>query len=158
MWPATGSNVVQGECVGVSGEGASPPERGTHGNDLIAAFCESLIDLDGLCNCNVCPPPHVPFLPSKKDYCYPECRSDNLRVIYIDDSSMAEVIDLDKQVVPLLPTLGPVGRMASDGLAIPGQWIHLQHKLKDVTDSASAMGMLVNHLQDQGHHVQHNIY
>ena len=59
--------------------------------------------------------------------------------------TIAEKIDLNNQVVPLLPTLGPVGKLASVGLAIPGQWLGLQHKLQDVTANAVEMGMKVNH-------------
>ena len=47
-------------------------------------------------------------------------------------------------IVPLIHTEGPHGKMASCGFAIPGQWLTLQQKLRDVVVNAAAVGMQVN--------------
>ena len=47
-------------------------------------------------------------------------------------------------LVPMIQTEGPHGKMTGCGLAIPGQWLALQHKLRDFTPSAEALGMVVN--------------
>ena len=47
-------------------------------------------------------------------------------------------------LVPLIETEGPHGRMAGCGMAIPGEWMALQHKLRDVVTNAQTLGMKVN--------------
>ena len=64
--------------------------------------------------------------------------------MYIDDASCAQTLDLDKMLVPLIETEGPHGRMAGCGMAIPGEWLTLQHKLRDVVSNAKTLGMKVN--------------
>ena len=104
-----------------------------------------LLDLDGLCHCSSNEPkPHPVSLPALKGSEFPLCRSQALRLLYIDDASCAQRIDLDSMVVPLLQTEGPQAKMTSCGLAIPGPWLALDHKLKDVIKNSKAMGMVVN--------------
>ena len=85
-------------------------------------------------------PGHVPVLAP-----YPglACREPSLRLLYIDDALLASVVKLDQVCVPLLPTLGPHGRLASSGLGVPGEWLPLQHRLRDVDANARAVGMLL---------------
>ena len=64
--------------------------------------------------------------------------------MYIDDTSCAQTLDLDRMLVPLIETEGPHGRMAGCGMAIPGEWMALQHKLRDVVTNANTLGMKVN--------------
>ena len=89
-------------------------------------------------------PAHPVCLPALKGSEFPLCRSESLRLLYVDDASCAQRIDLDKMLVPLLDTEGPHGKMSSCGLAIPGPWLALDHKLKDVVHNARTMGMVVN--------------
>ena len=88
--------------------------------------------------------PHVPFLPIPNGSSFPECRNSCLRVLYIDDALVAQVLNLDKLCVDLLPTLGPTGKTASCGLGIPGPWTSLEHRLKDIQNQAEDIGMLLN--------------
>ena len=46
--------------------------------------------------------------------------------------------------MPLLPTLGPHGKLAGCGLGIPGAWLPLQHRVRDVSHHAKAIGMQLN--------------
>ena len=75
---------------------------------------------------------------------FPKCREPSLRLLYIDDALIASVIRLDKEAVPLLPTLAPHGRMGSCQLGIPGPWFCLEHRLRDVNENAMAVGMKLN--------------
>ena len=72
------------------------------------------------------------------------CREPSIRLLYIDDALIATTIKLDREAVPLLPTYGPVGRMGSCNLGIPGDWINLQHRLRDVKMDAESIGMQLN--------------
>ena len=47
-------------------------------------------------------------------------------------------------LVPLIETEAAHGRMTSCGMAVLGDWLMLQHKLKEVTTNAEALGMIVN--------------
>ena len=108
-------------------------------------FCLPVLDLEGLCHCSRFEiAPHVPVLPQLPGSCFPLCREDSLRLLYIDDASLAQRIDLNSMLVPLLQTAGPHGRMAGCGMGIPGQWLSLQHKLRDVIKNTEALGMQVN--------------
>ena len=108
-------------------------------------FCLPVLDYNGLCHCSHQEQiPHVPQLPPIPSNSYPLCRNEMLRLLYIDDATCCEVLDLDKLLVPLIETSGPHGKMASCGLAIPGQWLGLEHKLKEITENANALGMQVN--------------
>ena len=57
---------------------------------------------------------------------------------------LAAPIKLDQVCVPLSPTLGPHGKLESCSLGIPGDWLQLQHRLRDVDRNASAIGMKLN--------------
>ena len=69
---------------------------------------------------------------------YPPCRDSSLRLLYIDDALIATPVYLDRSCVPLLPTLGPHGKLSSCGLGIPGAWLPLQHRVRDVNRHAKA--------------------
>ena len=62
--------------------------------------------------------------------------------MYVDDVTILEKVTLPTCTVPLLPTFEPNIAMRSYQLGIPGEWLTLQHKLRDIDKSASAMGML----------------
>ena len=64
--------------------------------------------------------------------------------MFIDDSVLATVVYLDRECVPLLPTLGPLGVMESCSLGIPGDWFSLQHRLRDINANATSIGMCLN--------------
>ena len=64
--------------------------------------------------------------------------------MYIDDSTMAEGVKLGDVTVPVLPTMGPHGRMGQSHLGIPGDYTSLQHRLWDIHCAASAQGMELN--------------
>ena len=65
-------------------------------------------------------------------------------MMYVDDVTILEKVTLPTCTVPLLPTFEPNIAMRSCQLGIPGEWLTLQHKLRDIDKSPSAMGMLVN--------------
>ena len=46
--------------------------------------------------------------------------------------------------MPLLPTLGPLGKLQSCGLGIPGCWTQLEHRLRDIERQSKAVGMILN--------------
>ena len=72
------------------------------------------------------------------------CAEKNSFVYFTLMMQSKQAVDLDKMCVPLLDTLGPQGRMTSCGLAIPGQWLALDHKLQEITTNAHSLGMKVN--------------
>ena len=106
-----------------------------------ALCCPPLLALDGLCHCPEYAPGHVPVLVPRPGQAFPACRDPCLRLLYIDDALLATAIKLDKDCAPLLPTEGPHGRLAGCGLGIPGGWLPLQHRLRDVDTNARAIGM-----------------
>ena len=57
---------------------------------------------------------------------------------------IATPVYLDRSCVRLLPTIGPHGRLGSCGLGIPGAWLSLQHRVRDVNLHAEAIGMKLN--------------
>ena len=65
-------------------------------------------------------------------------------MLYIDDALVASTIHVDKECVPLLPTEGPHGRLGSCGLGVPGGWLQLEHRLRDIDSNAKAIGMKLN--------------
>ena len=71
--------------------------------------------------------------------------------MYIDDSIVASVVHLDKDCVPLLPTLGPLGRFESCGLGIPGKWFSLEHRLRDMEKHVLSIGMKINTKKNETH-------
>ena len=66
------------------------------------------------------------------------------RALYIDDSIVASVIQLDRDCAPLLPTLGPLGKLESCGLGVPGKWFALEHRLRDMQANVGSIGMKLN--------------
>ena len=72
------------------------------------------------------------------------CRSLVSKKLYIDDTSIAEAINLQLATVPAHNTYSPKGRMNSCGLAIPGCLTALQHRLRDMNTVAQAQGMVLN--------------
>ena len=109
-----------------------------------AALCSPRLDMYGLCHCKEYPAPHVPVLVPMNGRVFPACRDEMFRAMYIDDSVLAATIRLDKDCVPLLPTLGPVGRMGSCNLGVPGMWFSLQHRLRDIACNVASIGMKIN--------------
>ena len=109
-----------------------------------AQLCDPILDLWGLCHCPYYPPAHVPVLGPNRGQSFPACRDPCLRLLYIDDALIATPIRVDHDCVPLLPTEGPHGRLASCGLGIPGSWLQLQHRIRDVDANAQAIGMKLN--------------
>ena len=126
--------------------------------------CNPVLNNEGLCECEINTPPaatlsrmvqhqvpptsvatrapHVPYLPPLSGQTHPMCRKDTLRLMYVDDVTILEKVTLPTCTVPLLPTFEPNIAMRSYQLGIPGEWLTLQHKLRDIDKSASAMGML----------------
>ena len=72
------------------------------------------------------------------------CREGSFRTMYIYDSIIAAVIHLDRDCVPLLPTLGPLGRLDSCGLGVPGAWLSLEHRLREIDENVRSIGMKIN--------------
>ena len=108
-------------------------------------WCTSpLLDLDGLCHCVNHQLRHVPVLQPLKGKSYPPCREPSFCVLYIDDALVASTVRLDYELVPLLPTDGPHGRLGSCGLGLPGARLQLEHRLRDVGHNARAIGMKLN--------------
>ena len=111
----------------------------------VAQYCNPLLDINGLCHCNVrTPPAHVPFLPVPTGSSFPQCRNNSLRVLYIDDALVARSLNLEKLCAELLSTFEPSGKMASCGLGIPGAWTSLEHRLRDIRYQAKDIGMELN--------------
>ena len=104
-----------------------------------APYCVPTLDMLGLCHCA-----HPPFLPPLAGHMFPKCREPCLRLLYIDDALLATSVRLDRELVPLLPTLGPHGQLESCGLGLPGEWNSLQHRLRDIEAHSSAIGMVLN--------------
>ena len=75
---------------------------------------------------------------------FPECRNPALRLLYIDDASCVETVNLKETTVDLLPTLGLHGRMGGSGLGIPVCYLALEHRLADIKNHAEVMGMVLN--------------
>ena len=124
-------------------------------------YCKPVLDHKGLCICNQNVPTaanltsmvvhmaptsvgpfvraaHVPYLPMTPGKCFPMCRSLVSKKLYIDDTSIAEAINLQLATVPAHDTYSPKGRMNSCGLAIPGCLTALQHRLRDMKTAAQA--------------------
>ena len=136
----------------------------TSGRDWV--YCDPVLNNEGLCVCLVNTPPapilcsmvqhqvpplsvatmspHVPYLPPQSGQTYPMGRKHTLRLMYVDDVTILEKVSLPTTTVPLLPTFGPNIGMRSCQLGIPGEWLALQHNLRDIDESATAMRMLVN--------------
>ena len=106
--------------------------------------CSPLLDLDGLCHCGAYSPGHVLVQVPSRGQSFPPCRNPCFRVLYIDDALLASTIRLDSDCVPLLPTYGPLGRLAGCGLGVPGAQLQLEHRLRDVNANAKAIGMQLN--------------
>ena len=75
---------------------------------------------------------------------FPNAEKNVLRLLYIDDALLASALYLDRDCVPLLPTEAPHGKLASCGLGMPGGWLSLEHRLRDVDRHARAVGMCLN--------------
>ena len=86
----------------------------------------------------------MPVLVPMRGRAFPPCRDEAFRAMYIDDSILATVIRLDKDCAPLLPTLGPVSRLESCKLGVPGAWFSLEHRLRDICNNVASIGMKVN--------------
>ena len=104
----------------------------------------SLLDLNGMCHCTAYVGIHVPVLVPLPGRAFPACRDVSFRALYIDDSLLATVVHLDRECVPLLPTLGPHGKLDGCGLGVPGAWFALQHRLRDINVNAKCIGMELN--------------
>ena len=50
----------------------------------------------------------------------------------------------NRDCVPLLPTLGPLGRLDSCGLGVPGAWLSLEHRLREIDVNVRSIGMKIN--------------
>ena len=89
-------------------------------------------------------PPHVPVLLPPAGHAFPACRDPCLRLQYIDDALLVSSVRIDMVSTPLLPMLAPHGKLASCGLGVPGDWLPLQHRLRDIDRNAKDIGMLLN--------------
>ena len=110
-----------------------------------SSLCKTpVLDLNGQCHCPNFDQEHVPVLAPQKGTSFPACRDKSLRLLYIDDALIATPVHLDRSCVPLLPTYGPHGKLGSCGLGIPGGWLALQHRIRDVDQNDEAIGMRLN--------------
>ena len=88
--------------------------------------------------------PHTPYLPNLTRDPWPLCRKNTCRVMYVDDTTVLECIDLPSTTLPLIPTHQPHGLLRGQGLGIPGVSLAVQHILNDVNQVANVMDMSLN--------------
>ena len=74
----------------------------------------------------------------------PSCSLFCMMLGFLHDALIAATTRLDRETVPLVPTLGPHSVLESCGLGIPGAWNPLEHRLRDIDRNSSAIGMKLN--------------
>ena len=80
----------------------------------------------------------------KPPFPFPQCRSETPKSVFVDDTTILEVVSLPTATVPLYPINDPTCAISSSRLGIPASQLALSHILGDIGKSSEYLEMVLN--------------